>query len=193
MPEQDQDVSKLTIGTLVTRMRPAQLWGIIAAIVVLVGGASTLMYRLGAQSVSGELHAAAEEKVKLVGDLTNRNGEIEALERKATELQVMRKRIKGLEEKERYLALYVRFLKARADAGGEEADEENPVLAATTRALCDHVHALFERYMNDEDGTDVRSAHVAKGAKPTEGTITFAYDRTSWPFPGECGLAAAAR
>ena len=151
------------------------------------------MYRLGAQSVAGELNAMAEERLKLVGERTTLSGEIEALKRKETELQVMHKRIKGLEEKERFLALYVRYLmaqKATGEDGGE--GEQSQALRTTEGALCGHIHALFERYLEDPDGTDVRSAHVAKGAEPTEGTITFAYDHTSWPFPGACGLAAAA-
>jgi hypothetical protein len=61
MRDESRDVADLTIGELLRRLRPVQIWAVGAAVVALIGGTFTLGQSLGQYRAS-----AMEERLQLV-------------------------------------------------------------------------------------------------------------------------------
>lgn len=100
-------MNKLTVGQILKSLSPGQLWAVLAAVSTLIGGAFTIGYKL--QLSTSEIRA----------------------ERSATKLAEVR----GLQTKERFLALYLRYLVAKGDLQTEPSEDNRRAIEESPRRL----------------------------------------------------------
>jgi len=150
-------MEKLTIGRLFREMRPGQLWTVLVAVFGLVSGAFLLGSKL--QMSTADVRA-------------------ERSEAKMAEFR-------GLQAKERFLALYLRYLIAKGKADDGATKEALDAYQA-------YVHELLRRGEETSDEIDLRGAILGKSGID-EATVKFGYDGSVWPLPKELAFAASAR
>ncbi len=178
---QPSDPTQLTVGDLFTRLRPAQVWSIVLVIGAVVSGAFGLGFKLGAGGLEAKV---ATMQAKFDGDASATKGELEALRTRA-------KNSRALEDKEKFLALYLRYMLAQDFARGHTEDEAAKADVATTRAALEEVihKGIAQREGDDGDSLKYRGLVIGKGGGPRDATVTFVYDNTTWPIPREFQVA----
>jgi hypothetical protein len=165
----NNDITELTIKQAFSQIQISQFWGLLVIIVSLLVGAFTLGYKLSS--------SVSEAKVG------NWESQIDSL-REST------KHFRGLEAKERFLALYVRYLLAKEKfANTEEASEE---VSSTGEAFEKLIFELWRHYKESGEELEMRGLIIGKGGGPREATVKFIYDGSIWQIPPEFRVAEAA-
>ncbi|MFQ6111576.1 MAG: hypothetical protein ACE5LX_06040 [Nitrospinota bacterium] len=160
----------MTIRQLISRLRVAQLWGVLVVIAALIGGSFSLGYKLSS--------SAAEVKTS-------------KLERQVSALQENVKRFRGLESKERFLALYLRYLLAKGSLAKANTPENQETLRVSAEAFEKLILKLWQRHEEAKEELEIRGLIIGKGARATDATVKFIYDGSIWPIPPEFRVAAA--
>jgi len=123
--EREPNMTKLTIGQLITRMPAAQFWGILSGMVALVGGAFYLGFTVKSWDSAG--------------DLSKKDAEIGRLEKKLGDtvdvVKELNFRHKQIESKEDFLSLY--YLYGTAKSNVEYIRQEIPKMWAGLDAQLD--------------------------------------------------------
>ena len=102
-----------------------------------------------------------------------------------TQVATLREHFRGLELKERFLALYVRYLLAKENRAHVDTPENQETLHDTKEAFGNYIFNLWQRHEEAEEDFEIKGLVVGKGARPTEATGKFLYDDTIWPIPPE--------
>ena len=153
-------MDKLTVGQIVKGLKPGQFWAILVILFGLVAGAFTLGYKL--QLSKGQI--------------------IE--ERTTAKLAEFR----GLQTKERFLALYLRYLLAKSNLQTESSEENQNKVNMRKDSLIKYVMKLVGRGEETRDEIDQRSGSISKGGGE-DSTLILAFDGSKWLLLPELGLA----
>ncbi len=162
MPNESNDITKLTMKQILSQLQISQFWGLLVIIVGLLAGAFTLGYKLSS--------SISEVKVG-------------KLESQINSLQEATKRFTGLEVKERFLALYVRYLLAKEKFTNSKTEEAYKEVRTTGQALEKLIFELWDRYKESSEEIEIRGLIVGKGGGASEATVKFIYDGSVWPIP----------
>lgn len=161
----------LTIGKLISSFSGAQIWAILTACFLVIGGAFGLGYKLKSDLAQAEI-----AQTKLEG---------EKLKDKISEMQ---KYYQGTDIKEQFLTLYTRFLNAKETADGvptnEDLQEERELAA---KHMATFLNEQLTQAKSDKGSTDFKSPaiKVGRGVTPEQSTIVFSGDNTAWVLPRE--------
>ena len=155
-------MDKLTMGQLVRGLKPSQFWAILVALFGLVAGAFTLGYEL--QLSTAEIRADRSD-AKLA-------------------------EFRGLQTKERFLALYLRYFIAKNNSQTEPSEENERGVDEARDAYFKYVMELLRRGEEARDEIDLRGVIIGKGGGK-DVTVKFGYDGSVWVLPRELGLATA--
>lgn len=158
----EHSMDKLTVGQILKGLSPGQFWAVVGAVFFLVAGAFGVGYKL--QLSTSEIRA----------------------ERSAAKLAEFR----GLQTKERFLALYLRYLIAKGNLQAEENDENQRALIEARDAYFQYIQELLKRGEEARDEIDLRGVILGKGGGK-DVTVKFGYDGSVWTLPRELGLATA--
>lgn len=169
MANESSNIAHLTIGELLPRLRPTQLWSIIAAMVVLIGGTFALGRNIGQHEVEivKDREERLEERLQLVKDREER----------------LEKRLQLVESKQEFFVRYLRYLiaKDRFQRLGSKETEGDFKLANTM-----FVRQIENWWRQQEsfDGELILTRVVRKSDDPTQSRVVFA-DGTEWEIPSE--------
>ena len=128
MPKEDRDISKITAGQLVSQLGIRQLWSVGIVIAGLLGGSFTLGYKVS--SSVGEPRIAKLE----------------------TQVDTLRECFRGLECKEKFLVLYVRYLLPKQNLAHVNTAENRQTLHKTGEAFENYLFNLWQRHEEAEEG-----------------------------------------
>ena len=143
-------IDTLTVSQILKGLPARQAWGLLVVVIGFVAGAFTLGYKL-------QLSATEVQ-----------------LEKKALEVESFR----GLQAKERFLSLYLRYLIADNEAISQPTSDNSRNAGKAVTDLVIYVDVLVRE--GDATPGDVR---IGKGGAMT--SITFGYDGTVWKLPAE--------
>lgn len=155
MTNESSNIAHFTIGELLPRLRPTQLWSIIAAMVVLIGGTFALGRNIG------------QHKVEIVKDRED----------------ILEERLQLVESEQKFFVRYLRYLiaKDRFQRIGSKETEGDFKLANTmfVRQI-----EKWWRQQESFDGELILTRVVRKSDDPTQSRVVFA-DGTEWEIPSE--------
>lgn len=155
-------MNKLTIGQILRGLSPSQFWTILVAVFGLVAGAFTLGYKL--QLSTADIRAERSE-AKLA-------------------------EFRGLQTKERFLALYLRYLMAKDNSQTNSSEENQRAVHEAREAYFQYVQELLQRGDEARNEIDLRGVILGKGGGK-DVSVKFGYDGSVWELPRELGLATA--
>ena len=155
-------MNKLTVGQILKSLSPGQFWAVLVAVSSLVAGVFAIGYKL--QLSTSEIRA----------------------ERSAAKLAEVR----GLQTKERFLALYLRYLIAKGNLQTEPSEDNRRAVEEARDAYFQYVKELLRRGEEARDEIDLRGVILGKGGGK-DVTVKFGYDGSVWALPRELGLATA--
>lgn len=159
----------MTIGQLIRALKPAQLWGLLVLIFGLVSGAATTSYKVSASIKEAEV---AKHQIQ-----------IDALQSKE-------RNFRGLQTKERFMALYLKYLIAEEEARSNPTEENKHLLREIGDGFTAHIETLLSQGEDAREEIDLTGLYLGKSAGRTA-TVKFGYDGTVWPLPSEFGFYAA--
>ena len=107
---------------------------------------------------------------------------------RAERLETKLAEFRGLQTKERFLALYLRYLIARENLQAERNEENQREIDEALRAYRRYVLKLHGRDEEARDEIDLRGVVLGKGGGK-DVTVKFGYDGSVWALPRELGLA----
>ena len=155
-------VESLTLSQIMVSMKPGQLWTILVIVFGLLSGSFGLGYKAKAYVGESEL-ARLHDTIK---------------------------QFRGLQTKERFLGLYLRYLTAQ-DSHAESASEETQrAMEEAASHFRSYIDELLERGEQAQEEIDLTGLFLGKGGT-SEATVKFGYDGSIWPIPPEFGYAAA--
>ncbi len=142
-------------------MRPGQLWAILVILFGLLSGSFGLGYRVQA--------AVNESKIN----------------RYEATIQDFR----GIQTKERFLSLYLRYLIADSDKFELSPEERDKARATAREHYMAYVTDLLRKADDVKHEIDVTGLYLGKGGGK-DASVKFGYDGSVWPVPPELGFAA---
>jgi hypothetical protein len=174
-------------------LRPAQLWAILGVIFAVLSGAFGLGYNLKGLVSEVQVvrykteNAGFQEKIELIKLAAD--AQIERYKMEAASLKEKIKQFRGVQTKERFLALYLRYLIAK-DINAADATNANQGSIKEARY---NFHAYVEELLNRggqrSEEIDLTGLFLGKGSG-AEAWVKFGYDGSIWFLPSELGFAA---
>ena len=180
MPKQKNvEASKMTIKQLLSQLRVAQLWTVLVVIVAVITGSFSFGYQLSSSMAEANItKLEAETEVKTA-----------ELQREINYLRGNFEPYRGLETKERFLALYLRYLLAKENLALEDTPENQEKFKVTQNALESLITDLWSRHEGAEKDVEISGLILGKGPG-REATVKFLYDGSIWPIPQEFQIVA---
>lgn len=163
-PDRQIKTESLTISQIMTSMKPAQIWGVLVIVFGLLSGSFGLGYKLKS-SVS----------------------EAEVAKYKNTMSQ-----FRGLQSKEKFLALYLRYMIATDKYEKSESEKDLTMKDVAASNFKKYIEEHLKRGEDAKDEIDLQGLFLGKGGT-SEATVKFGYDGSVWPVPIEFGFAALSR
>ena len=186
MPKQKKvEASKMTIKQLLSQLRVAQLWTVLVVIVALITGSFSFGYQLSSSMAEANITKLEAETVVKTAELQR---EISELQTKINYLRGNLEPYRGLETKERFLALYLRYLLAKENLALEDTPENQEKFKVTQKALESLIIDLWSRHEGAEKDVEISGLILGKGPG-REATVKFLYDGSIWPIPQEFQIA----
>jgi hypothetical protein len=161
----------LTLSRILSSMKAGQLWMIVVIFAGIISGSFGLGYKLRSSVAESEI---ARIKTEL------------------TALQTSVKQFRGLQTKEIFLALYLRYLLAKEAQDRSASVENERAKEAAASNLKSYIQKLLERGEEAKDEIDLRGLFLGKSGG-SEATVKFGYDGSVWPVPREFGFEALSR
>lgn len=154
-------VESMSVGRIFKNLTAGQVWGLTGTVLGILSAAFGLGYQAS--------HYLSEVQ----------SGRNSSLEQQHLDLAT----------RERFFALYVRYLLAKSAAEKDGTEENKKTLAANKTGFRDFIQDLVKRNESARNGIDTRGLFLVKGATD-DASVRFA-DGSLWPVPREIGLAAA--
>ena len=193
-PSELKDLSSLNILQLLSLFRPAQVWAILGVIFMVLSGTFGLGYKLKGQVSEIEVvrykteNAGFQDKIKLI-ELTA-EAQIERHKTENSSLSEKIKQFRGIQTKERFLALYLRYLIAKRAYAANESEENQGAIEEAKYNFHAYVNELLNRGGKESEEIDLTGLFLGKGGGK-EAWVKFGYDGSIWSLPPELGFAAA--
>ena len=181
-----KDLSSLTMLQFLSVLRPAQVWAILGVIFAVLSGTFGLGYKLDGLVSEIEIvrykteNAGFQDKIKLIELAAEAQ-----IERHKTENVVLREKIRqfrGIQTKERFLALYLRYLIAKEGKKQVAIEEAKYNFKA-------YAEELLDKGGKKSEEIDLTGLFIGKGSGE-DVWVKFGYDGSIWWLPRELGLAA---
>ena len=193
LPGELEDLSSLTILRLLSLLRPAQVWAIVGVIFAVLSGTFGLGYQL--KGLVSEIEVVRyktendgfQDKIELIGLAAEAQ-----IERYKTESTLLREKItqfRGVQTKERFLALYLRYLIAKEAYAANASEENKGVIEVAQYNFHDNVKKLLDQGGKKSDEIDLTGLFLGKGSGG-DAWVKFGYDGSIWWLPPELGFAA---
>jgi len=163
------EIEKLSVKELISRFTVGQLWALIGVVAGLIAGSFGIGYKMSASVSRMEINSIQLEKVKLTGDLSSRDDDIAKLTAQNNLLY----------DKDRFLALYLRYQLAR-EKWNQDYDAKEEYKAYQT------ARDSFNKFITQR--VDSEKLRIAKGSDRLA-TIKFD-DGTIWVLPRELHIVA---
>lgn len=171
-PKVRPNLESLTMFQILTSLKPAQIWTILVIVFGLLSGSFGLGYKLKSSIAESEI-------AKYESELTT--------------FQEKTKQFRGLQTKERFLALYLRYLIAKDVHARSAMEETKKSVDEAASHFKSYIDKLLERGEEVADEIDLRGLFIGKSGKKTDVTVKFGYDGSVWPLLGEFGFYAKAK
>jgi hypothetical protein len=166
-----QDLSKVSVGKLVSRLTPGQLWKIGGALIVLLSGSFYFGYWISSNIYQTKIS-------KITADLDSIKTKNSKIEEK---LRDRENRIQLLHLKELLLGKIVLYRHYQAEAQREGTSEVRKLYKDTGDDLIDYVNDLKKKTI-DGEAKPTSEIHISKGIVPS---LTFEFDKATVPLPRE--------
>jgi hypothetical protein len=189
-----KDLSSLTILQLLSMLRPAQVWAILGVIVAVLSGAFGLGYNLKSLVSEVEVvrykteNAGFQERIELIELAAD--AQIERYKMETTSLKEKIKQFRGVQTKERFLALYLRYLIAKDVYAANSSTVNQGAVEEARYNFHAYVEELLNRGGQKSEEIDLTGLFLGKGSG-AEAWVKFGYDGSIWSLPSELGFAAA--
>ena len=164
-------LESMTLGELIRAMKPAQFWGLLVILFGLVSGAAGTGYKISSSIKESDI---AKHQIRI------------------EQLQSKERNFLGLQTKERFLSLYLKYMIAEEDARIDPTEEKQSLLTETGEGFTSYIESLLRRGEETREEIDISGLYLGKGAGRTA-TVKFGYDGTVWPVPSEFGFHAKER
>ena len=159
-----QDLSKESVGKLVSRLTLGQLWKVGGALIVLLSGSFYFGYWMSSSIYKNEISSIS--------------GDLDSTEKK---LKDKEDRIQLLHMKELLLGKIVLYRHYQAETQRNDTTENQKQYKNSGEDLFNFVNVLMKKTI--AGGTKpTAEVHVGKGISPT---LTFEFDMTKVPLPRE--------
>lgn len=166
-----QDLSKESVGRLVSRLTPGQLWKVGGALIVLLSGSFYFVYWMSSSLTQNQI--------------SNISGDLDRTKTKSLEIEEKLKdkenRIQLLHMKELLLGKIVLYRHYQAETQREETSENRKQYKEIGDDLIDFVNGLVNKTIDGEAKPTVE-VHAGKGVTPS---LTFEFDGAKVPLPRE--------
>lgn len=166
-----QDLSKESIGKIVSRLTPGQLWKVGGALIALISGSFYFGFWM-----SSSFHQ---------NQISNISGELDRIKTKSLEIEEKLKdkedRIQQLHMKELLLGKIVLYRHYQAEMQRDATSESRKQHEDSGNDLSNFVHGLVEKTIEGEAKPTVE-VHAGKGITPS---LTFEFDGAKVPLPRE--------
>lgn len=191
-----KDLSSLTILQLLSMLRPTQVWAILGVIFAVLSGAFGLGYNL--KSLVSEIevvrykteNAGFHDKITLVKLAAE--AQIERYKMETASLKEKIKQFRGVQTKERFLALYLRYLIAKEAYAANLSAENKGAIDEAMYNFHAYVQQLLDRSGKISEEIDLTGLFLGKGSGE-RAWVKFGYDGSIWALPTELGFAAKKR
>ena len=164
------NVENLTLRQIFGALKPSHVWSIILVLAAVLSTTAGVSYKLRSTMADNQL-AAAEAGLR---------GELE-------ECRSAQSNFRGLQTKERFLALYLKYFLARQDHEANPTTTSEQFLQETEDGFRDYIFSLLDRGDEASDEIDLHGLYVGKSAS-AEASVKFGYDGSVWPVPNQFGL-----
>ena len=193
IPGELKDVSSWTIRQHLSLLRPAQAWAILGAIFVVLNGAFGLGYKLKGLVSEIEVvrykteNAGFQDKMELIELATK--AQIERHKTENTSLGEKIKQFRGIHTKERFLALYLRYLIAKEAYAANSSEENQGAIEEARYNFHAYIQELLDQGGKKSEEIDLTGLFLGKGSGK-QVWVKFGYDGSIWSLPPELGFAA---
>ena len=188
-----KDLSSLTILQLISILRPAQIWTILGIIFAVLSGAFGLGYNLKGLVSEIEVvrykteNAGFHDKIELVKLAAD--AQIERYKMEVASLKEKIKQFRGVQTKERFLALYLRYLIAKEAYSADSSAENKGAIDEAMYNFHAYVRKLLDQSGRISEEIDLTGLYLGKGSGE-KAWVKFGYDGSIWSLPAELGFAA---
>ena len=192
-PEKLKDLGSLSILHLVYLLKPGQVWALLGALFCLLSGSFGLGYKISNLVSEVEVVRFTTENSGLRKQMElTKIASVAEIERYKTEkaaLQGKIKQFRAIQTKERFLALYLRYLISRSALGASDSQENREAVKEAGDNLSSYIEELLARGEKVSDEIDLRGLFLGKDSGK-KATVKFGYDGSTWDIPSEFGFAA---
>jgi hypothetical protein len=162
------DIASVSMLRLVSLLKPAQVWGILVVLFAVLSGTFGLAYKLRSYIADSEIaHYKSENKT----------------------IQDTIKQFRGIQTKEKFLALYLRYLISKEMYATDASDENQKDIQAAAENLRSYIEELLARGQEASEEIDLQGLFLGKGSGK-KATVKFGYDGSVWEIPPQFGFAA---
>jgi hypothetical protein len=158
----------MTLGQLIRGLKPGQFWAFLVILFGLVSGAAGTGYKVCSNVKQSEI---AEYQTQI--------GQLKSKEQS----------FRGLQTKERFVSLYLKYVIAKEEAHSNPTEENQRLVVEIGVGFRSYIESLLARGEEAREEIDLSGLYLGKGAGKTA-TVKFGYDGTVWPVPSEFGLHA---
>jgi hypothetical protein len=192
-PDTLTDIASLSILQLIYLLKPGQLWGLLIVLFGLLSGSFGLGYKISSLVTEVDVvryrteSAGLREQIELVRMASK--AEVERYKTETASLHDKIKQFRAIQTKERFLALYLRYLIAKSALASEDSEENREAVQVAGDNLSTYITKLLARGDEASEEIDLRGLFLGKtGGK--KATVKFGYDGSVWDVPPEFGFAA---
>jgi hypothetical protein len=188
-----KDLSSLTILQILSMLRPAQLWAILGVFFAVLSGAFGLGYNLKGLVSEVQVvqykteNAGFQERIELIKLAAD--AQIERYKMESASLKDKIKQFRGVQTKERFLALYLRYLIAKDINSADSSTINKGAVQEARYNFHAYVEELLNRGGQRSEEIDLTGLFLGKGSG-AEAWVKFGYDGSIWSLPSELGFAA---
>jgi hypothetical protein len=191
--DQLKDIGSLSILQLFYLLKPTQVWSILVVIFAVLSGSFSLGYKL--KGLFSEIqvveykaeNAGFREKIELIN--LAKEAQIERYKTEKTSLSEKIKQFHGIRTKERFLALYLRYLIAKEAYAANASEETQGAIEEAQYNFDAYVRELLKRGGKTSEEIDLTGMFIGKGSGK-QVWVKFGYDGSIWSLPPELGIAA---
>lgn len=215
-PKKQIDVESLTMLQLMASLKPAHLWAILVIISVLLSGAFGLGYKLKSSAAEAEVtrvriqlesenatlkNQLESQKVTHQTEVASLRTELEEHKLEVTTLRKTEQEFRGIQTKERFFALYLRYIMSKKVYTQSPSEETEKSMDTAYKEFEKYIHELIRRGESNPREIEVTGIYIGKppigmGSDPNQpsspqpkGTVKFGYDGTVWEVPPEFRIA----
>ena len=174
-------------------LRPAQLWAILGVFFAVLSGAFGLGYNLKGLVSEVQVvqykteNAGFQERIELIKLAAD--AQIERYKMESASLKDKIKQFRGVQTKERFLALYLRYLIAKDINSADSSTINKGAVQEARYNFHAYVEELLNRGGQRSEEIDLTGLFLGKGSG-AEAWVKFGYDGSIWSLPSELGFAA---